>query len=230
MPAPHGQKDAYLLVLEAIDQGTFRPGDRLLESDLATRLGLSRTPIREALQQLEASGLVRVAAKRGTFVSEWTPEELAERFEAMAEVEASCARLAARRITDAELAALEALHESCRRLAEAGDVDAYYAENSAFHTAIYRATHNAFLAREAARLHAMLQPYRRMQLQVRNRVNRSFEEHDAVVRAIRDGDDDAAGEAMRSHVVVQGDRFHDLLAALRESRRAMQAAEAAGSN
>ena len=137
----------------------------------------------------------------------------------MAEVEAACARLAARRITDTELAELETLHESCRRLAEAGDIDAYYFENSAFHTAIYRATHNAFLAGEASRLHAMLQPYRRMQLQVRNRVGRSFEEHDAVVRAIRAGDDEAAANAIRAHVVVQGDRFHDLLAALRENRK-----------
>ncbi len=203
----------------AIVDGRFPPGAKLDPEALAREFEVSRTPIREALQQLESSGLVRVAAKRGTFVSEWSPEELAERFEAMAEVEAACARLAARRITDAELAELEALHESCRRLAEAGDVDAYYFENSTFHTAIYRATHNAFLAGEAGRLHAMLQPYRRMQLQVRNRVGRSFEEHDAVVRAIRAGDDAAAGNAMRAHVVVQGDRFHDLLAALRENRK-----------
>ena len=140
---------------------------------------------------------MRVAAKRGTFVSEWSVEELAERFEVMAELEAMCARLAARRITDAEMAELEAAHEACRRLAEAGDIDAYYAANSDFHACIYRATHNAFLAREASRLHAVLQPYRRMQLQVRNRMARSFAEHDAVVAAIRAGDDLAAAEAMR---------------------------------
>ncbi|TPE50955.1 GntR family transcriptional regulator [Amaricoccus solimangrovi] len=204
----------------AIVDGRFAPGAKLDPEALAREFDVSRTPIREALQQLEASGLVRVAAKRGTFVSEWSPEELAERFEMMAEVEASCARLAARRITDTELAELEALHASCHRLAEAGDIDAYYAENSAFHHCLYRATHNAFLAREAGRLHAMLQPYRRMQLQVRNRLGRSFDEHEAVVRAIRAGDDAAAGEAMRDHVVVQGDRFHDLLAALRQARRA----------
>jgi DNA-binding GntR family transcriptional regulator len=203
----------------AIVDGRFPPGMKLNPEALAREFDVSRTPIREALQQLETSGLVRVAAKRGTFVAEWNPEELAERFETMAEIEASCARLAARRVTDAELAELEAVHEACRRLAEAGEIDAYYAENSAFHTCIYRATHNAFLAQEASRLHAMLQPYRRMQLQVRNRVGRSFEEHDSVVSAIRAGDDVAAAEAMRGHVVIQGDRFHDLLAALRQGRR-----------
>jgi DNA-binding GntR family transcriptional regulator len=203
----------------AIVDGRFPPGAKLDPEALAREFDVSRTPIREALQQLEASGLVRVAAKRGTFVSEWSVEELAERFEVMAELEAMCARLAARRITDAELAELEAAHHACQRLAQEGDVDAYYAENSSFHACIYRATHNAFLAREASRLHAILQPYRRMQLQVRNRMTRSFAEHEAVVAAIRSGDDQAAAEAMRNHVLVQGDRFHDLLAALRQDAR-----------
>ena len=98
---------------------------------------------------------------------------------------------------------------------EAGEVEAYYARNSDFHHCIYRATHNAFLEQEASRLHAMLQPYRRMQLQVRNRMARSFAEHDAVVAMIRAGDADGAARALRDHVIVQGDRFHDLIAALR---------------
>src|SRR5919106_394881 len=117
----------------AIVDGRFPPGAKLDPEALAREFDVSRTPIREALQQLEASGLVRVAAKRGTFVSEWSVEELAERFEVMAELEAMCARLAARRITQTELDELEAAHEACRRIAEAGDVNAYYAENSSFH-------------------------------------------------------------------------------------------------
>lgn len=198
-----------------IVDGRFPPGAKLDPDAIAREFDVSRTPIREALQQLEASGLVRIVAKRGTFVSEWSVEELAERFEMMAEIEAACARLATRRITQAEFAELEAAHAECRRLAEAGEVDAYYAENSRFHACIYRATHNAFITQEALRLHAMLQPYRRLQLQARNRMARSFAEHDAVVEAIRTGDGAAAAEAMLDHVRVQGDRFHDLLAALR---------------
>jgi len=199
----------------AIVDGRFPPGAKLDPEALALEFDCSRTPIREALQQLEASGLVRIAAKHGTFVSEWNVEELAERFEVMAELEAMCARLAARRISHTELGELEAAHEACRRQAEAGDIDRYYSENSAFHGCIYRATHNAFLAKEASRLHAILQPYRRMQLQVRGRMARSLAEHDSVVAAIRAGDHQAAAEAMRDHVLIQGDRFHDLLAALR---------------
>lgn len=203
----------------AIVDGQFRPGARLDPEALAAEFQCSRTPIREALQQLEVSGLVRVQPKRGTFVSEWSVDELAERFEAMAEIEASCARLAARRITEAEMAGLRAAHQDCRRYAEMGEVDLYYASNSEFHHCIYRATHNAFLAQEASRLHAMLQPYRRMQLQVRNRMGRSFAEHEQIVAAIQAGDGAGAARMLRDHVIIQGDRFHDLIAALRRAPR-----------
>ncbi|MBJ2151642.1 GntR family transcriptional regulator [Paracoccus sp. IB05] len=201
----------------AIVEGIHAPGARLDPEALEREFDCSRTPIREALHQLEASGLVRVMPKRGTYVSSWSVEELAERFEAMAEAEASCCRLAARRITAPELAALEVLHLQCAALAEAGDAEGYYRHNSLFHHAIFRATHNAFLQQETERLHAMLQPYRRMQLRVRNRIPRSWSEHDAILAAIRAGDGEAAAMAMRDHVIVQGDRFHDLVAALRAS-------------
>ncbi|MBD9528745.1 MULTISPECIES: GntR family transcriptional regulator [Paracoccus] len=199
----------------AIVQGLYPPGARLDPEALEREFDCSRTPIREALHHLEASGLVRVFPKRGTFVTEWSAEELAERFEVMAEIEASCGRLAARRILESEMQALERAHDACRQRAEAGDVEGYYAKNSEFHHSIYRAAHNAFLEKEASRLHAMLQPYRRMQLQVRNRMARSLAEHDAVVAMIRAGDAEGAAKALHDHVIVQGDRFHDLVVALR---------------
>lgn len=204
----------------AIVRGVYQPGARLDPEALEREFDCSRTPIREALHQLEASGLVRIFPKRGTFVTEWSAEELAERFEVMAEVEATCGRLAARRIMDSEMRALEQAHDACRQRAEAGDVEGYYARNSDFHHCIYRATHNAFLEREASRLHAMLQPYRRMQLQVRNRMSRSFAEHDAVVQMIRVGDGDGVARSLRDHVIVQGDRFHDLIVVLRRGKAA----------
>ncbi len=205
----------------AIVEGIYAPGQQIDPEALEREFDCSRTPIREALFQLESSGLVRVMPKRGTFVSSWTAAELAERFEAMAETEASCGRLAARRITEAEMQAFEKIHSECNALAAAGDTDGYYRHNSLFHHCIYRATHNAFLEQEAARLHAMLQPYRRMQLRVRGRLSRSFTEHDAVVAAIRAGDGEAAAAALRDHVIVQGDRFHDLLSALRQGGTAI---------
>lgn len=201
----------------AIVDGRFAPGERLDPEALAAEFGCSRTPIREALQALEVSGLVRIQAKRGTFVAELGVPELAERFEVMAELEAFCARLAARRASGADLDAIRRAQSACLRAAETGDTDAYYYENTAFHHAIYAASRNAFLEAEALRLQAMLQPYRRHQLQLRGRMQRSLHEHEQIVSSIAAGDAEGAAAAMRGHVVIQGDRFHDLIAAMRSA-------------
>lgn len=199
----------------AIVDGHILPGQRLDPEALATRFGVSRTPIREALQALEGSGLVRVQSKRGTFVTKLSVPELAERFEVMAELEAMCARLAARRASATEIAAIHQAQAACVRALQTGDSDAYYYENTAFHHAIFAASRNAFLESEALRLQAMLQPYRRRQLQFRGRMTRSMEEHQIIIDMIVAGDADAAATEMRNHVVIQGDRFHDLIASIR---------------
>lgn len=201
----------------AIVDGRYLPGSQLDPEALARQFDCSRTPIREALQQLEASGLVRILPKRGTYVSQWSVEELAERFEVMAELEATCGRLAAQRISSEELSRLIAAHEDCQRCVTAGDTDAYYLSNSVFHHCIYRGTHNAFLEQEASRMHAMLQPYRRMQVKARNRMAKSFDEHADIVQAITAGDEDLAASLLRNHVIIQGGRFHELIALLRQT-------------
>ncbi|PWG62038.1 GntR family transcriptional regulator [Spiribacter halobius] len=199
---------------EAIINGELLPGARLDPEALASRYGCSRTPIREAIQQLAASGLVTVVPKRGTFVAELGITELVERFEVMAELEGMCGRLAARRISPAEAAALQQALEACGAAAASDDADAYYYENERFHHLIYAASHNGFLEREARRLHARLKPYRRLQLRLRNRVARSYAEHEAVVAAILDGDGSAAEAALKAHVLVQGERFSDFVASV----------------
>lgn len=201
----------------AIVDGKFLPGERLDPEALAEQFGCSRTPIREALQALEGSGLVRVQSKRGTFVTKLGVPELAERFEVMAELEAMCARLAARRASTDEIKTIRNAQAACTHAFQAGDSDAYYHENTTFHHAIYAASRNAFLEAETLRLQAMLQPYRRRQLQFRGRMMRSLEEHQKVVDQIAAGDAEAAANEMRNHVVIQGDRFHDLIASIRSA-------------
>ena len=124
--------------------GPFRPGERLDEQRLAARFHVSRTPIREALQQLVAAGLVTAQPNRGVFVASLGVRDVVERFEAMAALEGMCGRLAARRISDSERRALTEAHEGCGREATKGDADAYYYENERFHNVIYDACHNAF--------------------------------------------------------------------------------------
>ncbi|MCM2129762.1 GntR family transcriptional regulator [Larsenimonas rhizosphaerae] len=199
---------------DAIVEGLYAPGDRLDPEALASEYQCSRTPVREALQQLATTGMVEVKPKRGTFVARLNVMEVVERFEVMAELEGMCGRLAARRITSDELTALEAAHEACRQARDAGDSDEYYYRNGVFHECIYTASHNDFLAKEALRLHAMLKPYRRLQLHVRNRVKDSFDEHERIVHALRSGDAETARRELMDHVRLQGDRFNDMAASI----------------
>ncbi len=201
-----------LEIENGIVAGQFLPGERLDEVMLATRFSVSRTPIREALHQLAMAGMVEIRPRRGAIVASLTAERLYEMFEVMAELESICGRLAARRISEAETAALVAAHAACK--ANLGDADAYYQANAAFHQAIYAASGNQFLAEQALALQKRLQPYRRLQLRVRNRVQASFSEHERILQAILAGDGEGAAAALRSHVRVQGERFSDLVASL----------------
>jgi DNA-binding GntR family transcriptional regulator len=199
--------------------GKFQPGERLDEVSLAERYNVSRTPIREALHALAASGLVEVRPHRGTIVAEASPDRLVEMFEVMAEMEAMCGRLAARRMTEAEHRKLKDAHAACGAAAQAGDSDRYYYENERFHFCIYEGSHNGFLAEQSKTLHRRLQAYRRLQLRVRNRMATSFKEHGEISAALEAGDGDLAAQLLRRHVAVQGERFADLVSSLRSLKQ-----------
>lgn len=197
-----------------IATGRLAPGARLDEASLATRFGVSRTPVREVLRQLSAQGLVELRPYRGAIVSAPDPRSLMEMFEVMAELEAMCGRLAARRLTGEDEERLVETLAACQRAADEGDPDAYYYQNERFHRAIYKASGNAFLAEQALILHKRLAPFRRLQLRVRNRLMVSQREHEGIVAAIVSGNPDEAEAALHAHVVVQGERFADLISSL----------------
>lgn len=191
--------------------GHFRPGDRLDEQSLATRFGVSRTPIREALMQLASTGMVELQPRRGAFVASLSIRAVVERFEAMAALEGMCGALAARRITDAQRSDLIAAHEACQEATRAGCADTYYYANERFHRAIYEACHNHYLAEQAGQLHTLLKPYRRLQLRARHRVGQSLAEHEAIVEAILAGDPARAERSLREHILIQGERLNDFI-------------------
>ncbi|MBD8893207.1 GntR family transcriptional regulator [Roseibium litorale] len=194
--------------------GTYPAGTRLDEVMLATRFNVSRTPIREALIELSGAGLVEIRPRRGAFVREIGITRLIEMFEVMADLEAMCGRLAARRIRVEELAGLEQAHEACIHAKADGDPDAYFHANQAFHEAIYKASHNSFLEEQALLLQNRLKVYRRLQLRVPNRISGSLSEHGQIVEAIKAGDSQRAAEALRQHVLIQGERFNDFVASV----------------
>ncbi|OYX84663.1 MAG: hypothetical protein B7Y75_04360 [Azorhizobium sp. 35-67-5] len=139
----------------------------------------------------------------------------------MSELEAACGRLAARRMTPEDRAALEAAHADCAEAASSGDIETYYIENARFHAAIYAATANRTLAAETLRHQRLLQPYRRLQLRVPRRMDASFGEHQGILDALVTGQGDLAAERLRAHVLVQGERFLTLLTALQEEAEAL---------
>ncbi|MFE1953141.1 GntR family transcriptional regulator [Streptomyces sp. NPDC059524] len=200
----------------AVVDGHYRPGERLDPARLEEEFGCSRTPIREALQALERSGLVQIRPKQGTYVTELSVSELAERFEVMAELEGMAARLAARSIDQEALEELEGALLECERHAAAGDADPYYYANARFHGIVYDSCGNEYLRRQAHALKRALQPYRRLQLRVPDRMRRSLAEHRAIADAVRRGDAETAENAARDHVLVQVKEFSQLVRTWRQ--------------
>ncbi|MHA3915169.1 GntR family transcriptional regulator [Halovulum sp. GXIMD14793] len=200
---------------ELIFDGTFSDGERLDEVQLSERFAVSRTPIREAFLRLAQSGLVEHFPRRGVFVRQPGPIELMDMFEVMAELEAACARLAASRISDAAIRELNETNERCNAAVSENDTEEYYRENEHFHAILYRESGNNFLEQECLRLQRRLQPFRRTQLRWRGRLKQSMREHEQIVLALEEGDGPKAAEAIRSHIAVQGEKFHQLMASLK---------------
>ncbi|MBJ7538109.1 GntR family transcriptional regulator [Marinomonas transparens] len=201
---------------ESILRGDYQTGERLNEVALSTEFGVSRTPIREALQKLTKSGLVEQIHRKGVFVRQPGPVELIELFEMMAELEASCGRLAALRISEVALEKLREANGKCKIAMTAGEADTYYYANEVFHMIIYRESGNSILEQETKRLHQRLKPYRRLQLQVRGRMPQSMSEHEQIVEALTQGESDKAAQLLRGHVTIQGEKFRHLLSALKK--------------
>jgi len=196
-----------LQLADEIVRGTLAPGAALDETDIARRFNVSRTPVREALRQLAASGLIDARAHRGAVVARPSLERLTGMFEAMAELEAICAGLAAERMTPAERHALEAIHEELRVLSYTGNPDRFHEVNERFHNAIYAGSQNAYIAEMTLATRVRVQPFRRAQFRNLGRLAKSHAEHDRVVVAIMRGDKAGAEAAMRAHIELVREEY-----------------------
>lgn len=193
-----------LRIREALENdivtGKLAPGTKLDEESLAARYGASRTPVREALQQLASQGHIELRPHMGAFVAQLSVTQLVEMFETMAFLEAACAALASRRHTDEDRKRLTAAHEGCLRAAKRKDPDAFYQANKRFHDCIYAASHNDYLAAETMRLSNRLEAYRRESTFHPGLMTLTINEHQRILRAILDMDEAAAASLMRSHL------------------------------
>lgn len=196
---------------DEIASGELAAGMALDEQNIADRFSASRTPVREALRQLASNGLVEIRPRRGVVVTRLTPEKIMEMMETMAEVESLCVRLATYRITPLERSILISLHQTSRTAVEQGNFDRYDEINRLFHEKIYEGTHNQFLVEQALNVRVRLNAYRRTQLRQPGRLASSREEHDSVIRAMTQGDGDAAARMMRLHMLNAASSLGDYL-------------------
>ncbi|MFC4217087.1 GntR family transcriptional regulator [Pseudophaeobacter arcticus] len=193
------QKDAYSLILEAIDVGVYKPGDRLVESDLAERLGVSRTPIREALQRLETQSLLERDG-RSLIVASLDHNQMAELYMVRRELEGLAAGLAARHATEEEVRVLkdmvredDALVDKPADLAKA---------NRRFHEQIHLASHNRYLVQQLNLVHRSMALMATTSLAAEGRGEIAQAEHKKIVAAIEARDEKAAGQALKDHISV----------------------------
>ena len=191
------QKDAYALILEAIDSHIYKPGDRLVESELAERFGVSRTPIREALQRLETQSLL-TRDGRSLIVASLDHTQMAELYVVRGELEGLAARLASRHATPEEIRVLRDMVEADRKLI--GNPDALSRANRRFHKQIHLASHNRFLVQQLDLVHRSMALLATTSLAAEGRGAGALDEHQAIVAAIEAGDGDGADKAVREHI------------------------------
>lgn len=189
--------DAYSLILAAIDDGTYKPGDRLVESELAERFGVSRTPIREAMQRLETQSLLSRDG-RSLIVASLDHNQLAELYVVRAQLEGLAARLAAKHATVEEVRVLGQMVEDDHALLN--DPAALSRANKRFHTQLHLASHNRFLVRQLDLVHRSMALLATTSLEAEGRGRAALDEHKAIVQAIADGDGDRADDALRVHI------------------------------
>ncbi|MEO9517651.1 MAG: GntR family transcriptional regulator [Paracoccaceae bacterium] len=192
-------KDAYSLILDAIDIGVFKPGDRLVESELADRFGVSRTPIREALQRLETQSLLSRDG-RSLIVASLDHNQMAELYVVRRELEGLAASLAARHATEEETSILREMVEVDNLLVD--DPPALARANRRFHKQVHLASHNRYLVQQLDLVYRTMALMATTSLAAVGRTRIAQTEHDLIVKAIEQKDEASAGAALREHISV----------------------------
>ena len=191
-------KDAYSLILEAIESGLFKPGDRLVESELADKFGVSRTPVREALQRLETQGML-TRDGRSLIVASLDHNQLSELYVVRTELEGLAARLAARHATEEELHVLRSMVTEDKALL-GGDPRLLSRANKRFHKQIHLASHNRFLIQQLDLVHRAMALMATTSFAAEGRDAPALAEHEKIVAAIEARDAEGAYQALKTHI------------------------------
>ena len=182
----------------------LRPGDRINELALSASMGVSRTPMREALKVLAAEKLVTLFPNRGAIVTDLLPDRIESLFEVESVIESQAAGLACGRATDGELEVFEANHHRMVALLDAGDLPAYFDLNQELHESLVAMTHNPSLASVHAGVMVQLERTRFTALPFDHRWKRYVDQHDAILRALKARDANGLPGVVRDHVLEIG--------------------------
>lgn len=184
----------------AIREGGLLPGDPIDETEIAAQYNVSRTPIREALIQLQAQGMLTSLPRGGMVVAKMDLQQLLSLWELLAELEGVAVRLACQRMTREERRDILDHHEKSRAVADADDFAGWQESNLRFHELIYRGTRNPYLRQEVLRMRARTGYYRRHAFGALGQIGTSFEQHQKIVDAVMANDGEAASAAMLAHM------------------------------
>jgi len=209
---------AYNYLDGAILTGKVKPRERLVEADLAERLKMSRTPIREALRRLEERGMVRILPRRGAVVLDLSPSDVENIYAVRVQLEVSAARLAAQRICRDRLSKVAGMERAHARLAGGRDVRALMLANDRFHDAIYAAAENPCLLELIQQLRWQVHVVRFNAWALPERIVRSLGEHSRMMQALEGRDEDGLAELTRAHILVAKDTYLSYVDTRSESR------------
>lgn len=185
---------------QAILRGELKPGERLMEIQLANKLGVSRTPIREAIRKLELEGLVLMIPRRGAEVAEITEKSLRDVLEVRGALEELAVKLACQKITDAEITELRMAEKEFEQALKSGDVTVFAEADVKFHDVIYRATDNQRLIQLLFNLREQMYRYRVEYLKREEVHENLLVEHRRIIETIAARDMDAAVDAVCQHI------------------------------
>ena len=188
---------------EAILKGELQPGERLMELQLASKLGVSRTPIREAIRMLEQEGLAVTMPRKGAEVARMTLKDMEDVLEVREALDELAARIACAKINDEQLENLKSIRDELKKSLDSGYVKKIAEEDVRFHDAIYEATDNAKLIALTNNIREQMYRYRVEYLKDQNNYPILIAEHDAIVNALEQRDKEMVTAEMHTHVVNQ---------------------------
>lgn len=185
---------------DAVRRGILQPGERLMEIQLAEDLGVSRTPVREAIRKLEMEGYVIMMPRRGTYVADLSIRDINEVFEIRTSLESLASGLAAERINEDELEKLQRLLVEIGAYIKSGDMESIVRTDTEFHDLLYQASRNTRLVGIISNLREQLTRFRTTSMSFPGRLKATLEEHRKIVEAIAQGDEKAARKAAEHHM------------------------------